>query len=106
VKRVILESPYRGDVAQNVAYAQDAAIDCLRRGESPFASHLYFTHFLRDDVPEERALGIAAGLAWRHGAEYAVFYVDLGWSSGMIDALGLYRHEGLPCEKRSLEAWR
>jgi hypothetical protein len=106
VKRVILESPYRGDVDRNVAYAQEAALDCLRRGESPIASHLLFPQFLRDDVPEERALGIAAGLAWRHGAECAVFYVDLGWSSGMIDALGLYRYEGLLCEKRSLEAWR
>jgi hypothetical protein len=89
VKRVILESPYRGDVDRNVAYAQEAALDCLRRG-----------------VPEERALGIAAGLAWSPLCDYAVFYEDLGWSDGMWAALSRYVREGIWYEKRSLEAWR
>jgi hypothetical protein len=106
VKRVILESPYRGDVDRNVAYAQEAALDCLRRGESPIASHLLFPQFLRDDVPEERALGIAAGLAWSPLCDYAVFYEDLGWSDGMWAALSRYVREGIWYEKRSLEAWR
>jgi hypothetical protein len=39
----------------------------LLRGESPIASHLLYTQpgILKDDVPEERPLGIEAGLAWR-----------------------------------------
>lgn len=76
MRRVILESPYGGDVEANVAYARRCLGDCLRRGESPIASHLLFTQkgVLDDLVPEERALGIAAGLAWRFQADASVFY--------------------------------
>jgi hypothetical protein len=44
-----------------------AVRDRILRGESPIASHLLYTQpgFLKDDVPEERHLGIEAGLAWR-----------------------------------------
>lgn len=59
--------------------------DCVLRGESPYASHRMLTMegVLRDDVPEERALGIKAGLFWREVAHVSAFYVDLGWSGGM-----------------------
>jgi hypothetical protein len=82
---VIIESPYAGDIKRNVAYARECVRDSLKRGEAPIASHLLYTQpgILRDDVPDERAWGMAAGLAWRHVAELSVFYIDLGWSSGM-----------------------
>lgn len=65
---VIVESPYAGDVDANVTYARRALRDCLERGEAPIASHLLYTQpgVLDDTVPEQRALGIAAGLAWRN----------------------------------------
>ena len=86
VKLVIIESPYAGDVEANVAYARRAVKDCLSRGESPYASHLFFTQpdVLDDTKPEERKLGIEAGFAWGAAAESVVFYVDRGWSSGML----------------------
>lgn len=89
MRRVILESPYAGDIEANVAYARRCLRDCLQRGEAPIASHLLFTQpgVLRDDVPEERKLGIEAGLAWGGVADYAVFYTDRGWSGGMRGAL-------------------
>ena len=67
MRRVILESPYAGDVEENVAYARAAVRDSLLRGESPIASHLLYTQpgILMDDVPDERRLGIEAGLAWQ-----------------------------------------
>ena len=34
----------------------------LRAGCIPIAPHIYFTQFLNDDNPEERAQGIEAGL--------------------------------------------
>jgi hypothetical protein len=43
MKLVIIESPYAGDVEPNVAYAKAAVLDCLSRGEAPYASHLFFT---------------------------------------------------------------
>lgn len=86
MRLVILESPYAGDIERNVRYARACMRDCLLRGESPFASHLLYTQegVLRDEVPEEREQGIAAGFAWRAWADASVFYVDLGFSEGML----------------------
>lgn len=87
---VIIESPYAGDVAGNVSYAKVAVRDCLTRGEAPIASHLLFTQggILDDSDPAQRLLGIKAGLAW-YEVENAtvVFYMDKGFSDGMIGAL-------------------
>lgn len=93
---VILESPYAGDVERNVAYARAALADSLRRGEAPIASHLLYTQpgVLDDLIPEERALGNEAGLAWGRVADAAVFYLDLGWSRGMMAAHERYVDEG------------
>lgn len=100
----IIESPYAGDIEANVAYARAAMRDSLDRGEYPIASHLLYTQpgILRDEVPEERQLGIDAGLAWRKVADKAVFYVDRGWSAGMLAAEEIYEREGFPFEVRTL----
>lgn len=84
--RVVIESPFAGDVNRNVAYAQAALRDSLFRGEAPIASHLLHTQVLDDLSPEQRHIGIEAGLAWIPEAHRVAFYVDLGWSSGMIAA--------------------
>lgn len=102
MRLVIVESPYAGDVAANVEYARACLRDSLARGEAPIASHLLYPQVLDDDDPAERALGIAAGLAWRRIADIAAFYVDRGWSGGMIAARRLYRDEGFPFEERCL----
>lgn len=58
---VTIESPYRGDtpeqIAANIEFARACVADSLRRGESPFASHLLYTQpgILRDDDYAERA---------------------------------------------------
>src|SRR5690348_6924323 len=85
MKRVIIESPYAGDVARNLPYVRACMRDALLRGEAPFASHALYTQpgVLRDHVPEERELGIRAGFAWRAGTELTAVYEDLGVSSGM-----------------------
>ena len=103
MRRVILESPYAGDVAENLIYARRCALDCARRGESVLASHLLYPQFLDDNVPEERALGIALGLAWRPMAEYSVFYTDRGWSRGMLAAYRSAFSEGHGVRLRALD---
>lgn len=85
---VIIESPYSGDVVRNKRYLQAAIRDCLRRGETPYASHQMLTDALDDNIPEQRELGISAGFAMRdllvsQGATVA-FYIDHGMSSGML----------------------
>ena len=104
MRLVIIESPYAGEIDANVEYARAAMRDSLTRGESPLASHLLYTQpgILRDEIPEERTLGIDAGLAWRRVAEGAAFYTDRGWSRGMIAAREVYEAEGVPFELRSL----
>jgi hypothetical protein len=86
---VIVESPFAGDTERYLRYLRDCLADCLRRGESPFASHGLYTQegVLDDHVPEERQKGIEAGYAWWRGADKIVFYTDLGWSPGMLRAL-------------------
>lgn len=98
---VIIESPYAGDVERNLEYARRAVRDSLDRGESPIASHLLYTQdgILDDTIPEERALGIDAGLAWKRVADKHVFYVDLGYSPGMTYARNSSQ---LPVEERRI----
>lgn len=83
---VLVESPYAGDVDNNVAYAKECVRDCLRRGEAPYASHLFFTQdgLLDDTVEHERALGIKAGLEWGRRAAKTAVYMDYGMSRGMV----------------------
>jgi hypothetical protein len=104
VKRVVIESPFAGDVARNLAYVRACMADCLQRGEAPYASHALYTQpgVLDDLKPEERKLGIEAGFEWRAAAELTVFYVDLGWSKGMTLGLEDCQLKGKPFERREL----
>lgn len=90
-RSVVVESPFAGPdqeaIERNQTYARFCLHDCLvNHGEAPFASHLLYTqpNVLRDDVPEERELGIQAGLEWAMHADATVIYTDLGESPGMV----------------------
>lgn len=104
MRRVILESPYDGNVEQHVAYARMAMRDCLMRGESPMVSHLLYTQVLDDREPHERAAGIEAGLAWGEVADATVVYIDRGISSGMTHGIARAQAQGRPVEYRTLGA--
>ncbi len=95
MRRVVVESPFKGDLERNKRYLESCLRDCvLNRGESPYASHKMLTDCLDDDKPEERQLGIEAGFAWKQDAELTAFYVDLGWSDGMKLARDYCREAG------------
>lgn len=104
MRLVIIESPYAGNVALNLAYVRAAMKDCLLRGEAPYASHALYTQLgvLDDTIPEQRTLGIEAGFAWRSVAHATVFYVDLGYSSGMNLGKTAARLQGFPIIERTL----
>lgn len=105
MKLVILESPYAGDIERNLSYAKLCLRDCLLvHHEYPFASHLLYTldGVLDDRYSLSRYLGINAGLAWKKVADKTVFYTDLGWSSGMEQALKFCRDNALLTEERKL----
>lgn len=87
MKLVIIESPYRGRVEYNKAYAHACLLDSLERGEAPLASHLLYTQVLDDNDYEDRLTGMKAGWAWAAKADMIAVYQDLGISAGMLDCL-------------------
>ena len=103
-RRVIIESPFAGDVKRNVAYARCCVRDSVLRGEAPIASHLLFTQpgILNDDDQRERELGIAAGLAWLKYADVSIVYTDHGISRGMEKGIAAAKILGVPIEYRRL----
>ena len=108
MRRVVLENPFAGSTESeqqaNIDYARACVADCLRRGDSAIASHLLYTQpsILRDDVPGERELGIAAGLAWLPFAHATVVYTDRGVSPGMLRGIRAARELDIPVEWRSV----
>jgi len=102
MKRVVIESPLAGDLHRNIRYARLCALDCIRRGEAPFASHLLMTQFLDDTVPEQRRLGIDTGLAWAAVGDVRAVYEDLGVSTGMLAGIESAMLIGQPIERRKL----
>lgn len=105
---VIVESPFAAPtpegIEKNLRYARACMRDCLRRRESPYASHALLTQpgVLDDMNPDERRLGMEAGFAWGERADASVFYVDRGWSRGMYEGLVRAFIAGRAIEFRSL----
>lgn len=101
---VFLESPYEGNVANNVGYARRCMADCLNRGEYPFASHLLYTQpgILNDEIPDERTLGIESGFKWGKKADRTVVYQDLGISDGMKEGINRAIRDNRTIEYRNI----
>jgi hypothetical protein len=104
MRLVILESPFAGDEQANIEYARLCVRDSLLRGEAPLASHLLYTQptILDDNVPDERNMGIAAGLFWGAMADASVVYTDLGISQGMSLCIASAEDLGRCIEYRTL----
>lgn len=91
IKFVDVETPYGSKdeekIRRNLLYARACVRDCLIKGETPFASHLFFTQpgILDDNIPEEREMGINAGKDLIESLPniVTVVYTDLGISEGM-----------------------
>lgn len=107
MRKVIVESPYAGDVETNLRYLRACLRDCLLRGEAPFASHAIYTQpgVLDDKNTAEREHGIVAGFTWRKAADATVVYTDLGMSNGMKYGLTDAAQAQCPIEFRSLPGW-
>jgi len=111
MRRVILESPYAGNIFQrwlNRRYARRCVRHSLSLGEAPIASHLLYTQpgILDDGDPAERQWGIDAGLAWRGVADASVVYIDRGVSKGMEFGIRAAHASGIPVERRRINLQR
>jgi len=56
-------SPLRGDVEANIARAREYCRQVFEAGYNPVCGQIFYTQFLRDDIPEEREAGMAMGVA-------------------------------------------
>ena len=85
IPKILIESPFAGDVATHIIYARRAMKDSFARGEAPWCSHLIYTQegILDDTISGERAQGIEAGLLWGSYADITAVYTDYGISRGM-----------------------
>ncbi|MET4808566.1 hypothetical protein ABIA95_000200 [Bradyrhizobium sp. LA8.1] len=106
MRRVVVESPFAGDIEGNLTYLRACMRDCLMRGEAPFASHALYTQpgVLDDGIDVERIYGINAGHAWMHGAHAVVVYTDRGVSKGMEQGIRSAVVNDVPIEYRTLGA--
>ena len=100
---VIIESPFAGDFVKNREYANECLRDSLLRGEAPFMSHILYTEALDDTIPEERAIGIQAGLKVGQQASKTIVYTDLGISHGMELGIKSAERNGRKVEYRTIQ---
>lgn len=96
--KVIIESPFAGEVHRNILYAKRAMLHSISLGEAPFASHLLYTQegLLDDTNLSERNLGMTCGFSWFLHADLIAVYQDYGISPGMRQAIALAKEYSLP----------
>ena len=102
MRLVILESPFEGGKPENLEYLRRCIADCVKRGESPYASHKMLPGALDDLNPDEREQGIKAGFEWHRRADAQVVYTDRGITEGMRRGIEHAALVGLPTEFRTL----
>lgn len=81
-EKVIMESPFAGDVKNNVQYAKNSIRYLATKLISASASHLIYTQMLDDTKKEDRDKGIDKGIDIAHNID-SIFMVDRGLSGGM-----------------------
>lgn len=100
--KVIIESPFAGNVNRNRLYARlSMNISLLEHGESPLAFHTIYTQCLSDADPIHRKLGIERSFPWYEVADKVVYMVDRGISTGMHDGYIAAQNLGKSVEFRT-----
>ena len=102
MNRVLLVSPFRGEEKRNREYLNECILDCVRRGEAPFASHKMYTDSLEDSREDERKLGFECEEAWLAVADLVVVYYDYGISEGMAHTIQKATDNHIPVRTRLL----
>lgn len=100
---VLVESPFRAITEAPTDYVIRSMRDAFARGDFPFASHRLFPGVLDDNKPDQRALGIEAGLEWGRQAVETLVYCDHGISIGMAIGIARAVEEGRPVVLRALD---
>lgn len=90
MRKVYICSPYRAkdgaELDRNIDYAQQLTRQALEAGLAPITPHLYMTQCMDDKKPEERARGMAAGLALLKGSLFLYVLILSVLYAGVITA--------------------
>ena len=96
MKKIYVCSRLRGDVETNIEnakrYCEYVVKGC---GAIPIAPHIYFTQFLDDDIPEERAFGTLAGLQLLSECDELWYFGD-SISKGMVTEIIAAKEQSIP----------
>ena len=96
MKKIYVCSRLAGDIENTIekakGYARFVVKEC---GAVPIAPHIYFTQFLDDTVPEERAFGTMAGLLLLSDCDELWYFGD-SVSQGMVREIIAAKEQGIP----------
>lgn len=96
MQKIYVISPYAGDVENNVKKALAYCKFVMDKGSMPLASHLYFTQLTDDNIPADRAQGLAMGLELLALCDEAWVFYEQHISSGMAGEIAKAKELGIP----------
>lgn len=98
--KVYICSPYRAkdgaELDRNIEYAQALTRQAIKAGLAPITPHLYMTQCLDERKPQERAQGLAAGLALLKSCDFVIVGGKYGISEGMRREIETADKLGIP----------
>ena len=89
-------SPYSGDVKKNLARCKRYCRLLLELKRVPFAPHLLFPQFLKDDKPSERDAGMSCGKMILRHCDMMYVFAENGISAGMVEEIEFAKTVGVP----------
>lgn len=90
-------SPFAGEVDANLTYARECCEIVCHMGYIPWAPHIYFTQFLKDEKPEDRELGLRLGREiMLEKCDCIVVFEDKGISNGMKGDIEFAAEHNIP----------
>ena len=116
--KVVVETPYSGDIEKNVEYLLRCMHDSyFNKNEAPIASHLLYTRLPKNEIKGEsyqghvqdsnfsrhgRKHGIDCGFLWNQHADKIVVYTDNGITNGMKQGIKFALEYNIKLEYRKL----
>lgn len=92
-------SPYRAkteaELDNHIDYAQELTRKAMAAGIAPITPHLYLTQVTNDEIPEQRARGLAAGQALLLLCDCVIIGNRYGISAGMQAEIELAEQQGV-----------
>ena len=67
--KIYICSPFAGDTQRNIEKARQYCAFAVKQGYIPYASHLFFPQFMRDEDSAQRELGLFMGMVYLDGCK-------------------------------------